>query len=779
MPTRAYISKDEEQGKRDDDFRPARSSSFTGSGQWLKPWRWRAKRLLGTLAVVAFIYVFIRNFPTDMGPVSDRVDVRLSPGWTGETAAKMQEGLAEVRGKFRGGIGQGANDGNVKPQQQMEEPSGPPPKPKGARVNEKQYYNGAIKFYRLATTLQKITRTSGMRVSNRNVLFAASALKSAANLMPLACEMARRDRNFVHMAFLGRDGLSVEKILEINGVHRDDCPVYFHDARADFSEYSTDERAEHATKGAMVHLESYMHPQAMIMDDSKQEDAFFTRGMRAKATEYWKTLIEVPAGRYEEFSWISRLDSGSLGSWFSPKIDILIQVPSGTSGGLVRAIKNLQDADYAGLRVPRLTIELPNDLPHRVSELLKYTNWPPSIDLSPMKQSTLTLRHRISPTGASSEEASLRHLESFYPVNKDDNHLLILSPGVEVNPLYLHYLLYTILEHRHSASGSAFSDDLLGVSLDVPTTFLNGSKGFVPPIVEKMHGTKYTNKELYDQSAQSSFLYQAPRTSAALIFGGKWASLHDFLSNRVLAVNSGKAQKPAKLVSEKEPAWLEYLLELMRARGWAMLHPAQSFATVHNELYHLPEEFATTADTRKQNSAEVKKDPESLVARQEAFLTAEAPPKIEANIEHDVSTLQPLHKFLPFDGVLPTLSDLPYVKHDGELLGDITDADALHESYAKSFRREIGACSEADVAHDRVEYVFRTDDLFCNLPYIDPEFDADEVEEGPDDDDAQTVESEVDEKKGEGEKPTSADEGEADAPANEKAGAGSEKRKKS
>nr|POE51840.1 hypothetical protein CFP56_26047 [Quercus suber] len=735
MPTRAYISKDEEQGKRDDDFRPARSSPYAGASQWLMPWRWRAKRLLATIAALAFVFVFIKNFPAALGPVSERMDVRLSPSWTGETAAKMQEGLAGVRGKLGGDIAQGVSEDATTdgarpgPQQAIAEPTGPPPKPKGSRLSEKHYFNGAIKFYRLATSLQKISKTSGSRSSNHNILFAASSLKSAANLMPLACDMARRGRNYVHMAFMGRDGLSVDEILEINGVHTEDCSVYFHDARADYSEYSTDERAEHATKGAMIHFQNLMHPQAIIMDDSKVEDAFFARGMRAKANEFWKTLIEVPAGRYEEFSWISRLDSGSLSNWFTPKIDILIEVPSGTSGGLVRAIKNLQDADYAGLRVPRLTIDLPKDLPHRVSELLKYTNWPPGIDPSPMKQSTLTLRHRISPSGVSSEEATLRHLESFYPVNKDDHHLLILSPGVEVNPLYLHYLLYTILEHRHSAKGSAFSDDLLGVSLDVPTTFLNGSQDFAPPKVHDMHGTIYTDREAYDQDAQSSFLYQAPRTSAALILGAKWATLHDFLSNRILAVNSGKAAKPRKLVSEKEPAWLEYLLELMRARGWAMLHPAQSFATVHNELYHLPEEFATSANTRKQTSADPKKDRENLVARQEAFLTAENPPKIEPNIEHDVNTLQPLHKFLPFDGVLPSLSDLPYIKHDGDFLGDITDADALREDYTKSFRREIGACSEADATRERVEHDFLTDDLFCNLPYIEPEFDADEVPE--------------------------------------------------
>ena len=645
-------------------------------------------------AVILLVYVFVHNIPTDLGPADKRYGVPrpLHTVPAPENAASKQE------------------------------PVGPPPKVSVERDDEesKHYYDGPIRFYRLATSLHRIARTMGARPQNRNVLFAVSSLSSAANLMPMACEMAKWDRNYVHMALFGRDSLPLEDILEVNGASKDDCTAYFHDARSDYSEFSTDKRAEAAVAGAMKHVNDFMHPQAIIMDDSTLEDKFFTRALRNKATELAMPLIEVPEERYEDFLWMTRLDSGSLSSWFKPNIDILIHAPPKSSGGLIRLVKSLENADYAGLKVPRLTIELPTGIEPFAQMYLQNLDWPPGPDPSPVKQTTLTLRHRIPASHLSSEQASVRLLESFYPRSTDDNHVLVLSPQAELSPLYLQYLHYAILEYKYSSYGTPNSDDLLGISLDVPSTFLSGSGDFVPPMIANMHAHKYLDEKEYDQAANSFFLYQASSATASLIFGSKWATLHDFLPNRLAASHSGKAEKTKKLVSETEPAWLEYLLELMRIRGWSMLHPASAFVTIHNELAHIPEEYMRE-DTDGRKGAEAQG--QDVHPEEEAFLTASEPPVISEHIEHEPRATQPLHELLPFAGDLPELPHLPYLSHTGKLI-EPAAASMLKEGYLPIFRRQIGGCDAHEASRQRTVYDMKTDDLFC-LPGMEAEY-ADE-----------------------------------------------------
>ncbi|KAI5283723.1 hypothetical protein KEM52_003259 [Ascosphaera acerosa] len=105
------------------------------------------------------------------------------------------------------------------------------------------------------------------------------------------------------------------------------------------------------------------------------------------------------------------------------------------------------------------------------------------------------------------------------------------------------------------------------------------------------------------------FLWQVPSASAALYFGDKWAEMHSFLHNRLAvqarADGDGRGQQKAgwqPVLSKKYPAWLDYVLELMRARGYFMLYPAfrdvedSAIAAVHNELWKQPEEFAGEED---------------------------------------------------------------------------------------------------------------------------------------------------------------------------------------
>ncbi|KAK5132293.1 hypothetical protein LTR08_009201 [Meristemomyces frigidus] len=690
------FNKDEELGKRDDDFKPKRSPTASAL---MKPWQWRKRRLFTIAAAVLMLYVFVHNLPNDLGPVDERAGRALRPGHT-VIAPDIQTS--------------------------QQEPRGPPPGYSGGQDGEavRHNYDGPIKFYKLATSLHGISRTMGSRPQNRNVLFAVSSLRSAANLMPMACEMAKWDRNYVHMAFLGRDPLPLDDILEVNGVSKKDCAVYLHDARGDYSEYSSEQRAEISVAGAMKHINDFMHPQAMIMDDSMAEDTFFTRAMRGKARELGRALIEVPSGRYEEFFWMTRLDSGSLSNWFEPVIDVLIHAPTDSSGGLMRLVRSLQSADYAGLKVPRLTIELPTHIERFAQRFLQELEWPPISDPSPVKQSTLTLRHRIPSSRLSSEQASVRLLESFYPVVTEHNHVLVLSPQAELSPQYLQYLHYVVLEYKYSTYPSPSSEELLGVSLDIPSTFLNGSGSFVPPVTAEMQARQYLDKAEYDQAVATPFLYQAPSATASLIFGNKWVTLHNFLSNRLAASHAGKAEKTTKLVSETEPAWLEYLLELMKARGWSMLHPGTSFVTIHDELSQIPEEFTREKSTGKKDAA-ILEQPEH--AEEEAFLTASDPPDIVSHVERQPRDTQPLHEFLPFRGDLPELTQLPYMYNTGDLI-NATRAAELKDDYITLFRHQIGGCDHPQAARKRVVHELDTNDLFC-LPGVEIQFDLEAADE--------------------------------------------------
>lgn len=69
---------------------------------------------------------------------------------------------------------------------------------------------------------------------------------------------------------------------------------------------------EVSTSAGLSHINSYMHPQAIIVDGSKIEDDFFLRAVRQKAATLSKTVIELPENSEQTLQWITRLDAASL-----------------------------------------------------------------------------------------------------------------------------------------------------------------------------------------------------------------------------------------------------------------------------------------------------------------------------------------------------------------------------------------------------------------------------------------------------------------------------------
>lgn len=197
---------DEELGKKDDDRKPGTRSFMP---QWSArkptsptPWQRRKRTVLYGLIACITLYLFFKNMPApDHPPLTHRPQ-----------------------------YGRGPRDAPPPTHRSNAIPvhaSQKPPRPEKPSEAEKHYYDGPIKFYNLAVSLRAASSLWGYMEDNRNVLFAASNLKSASEIIPIACEMANWERNDVHFAFMGRDDMDVDEIKVLNGVD-DQCNVNWH-----------------------------------------------------------------------------------------------------------------------------------------------------------------------------------------------------------------------------------------------------------------------------------------------------------------------------------------------------------------------------------------------------------------------------------------------------------------------------------------------------------------------------------------------------------------------
>ncbi|QDS73083.1 hypothetical protein FKW77_000154 [Venturia effusa] len=689
------FSHDEEQGKKDDDYRTkhSRAALWNSSPTMSPALRYRTrKRWVMISAAIFAVWIFWHYMPADILEPSPRPWRHGSDTWPAH-----DQGRPWKSGRMS-----------------FEAPRGPPPSSgKGKKAKQEeldQYYDGDIRFYQLPHSLHGLSQTNGYSRWNKNVMFAASNLKSLAVLIPMACEMGRRGHNFVHVAITARSELSLEEIQKINGVNKNDCKVFWHDARPDYPRYSSDFRAEAAVATAMDHIEVFMHPQVVITDDSLLEDAWFTRQIRLKAKDYNWPVMELPAGKQDMLKWVTRLEARALAAWHKSSVDIVIQAPTSSFGALRRLLKSLSTADYSGLTPPRITLELPAEVDARTRDYLKRFTWPPSSALQPVHSSQLIVRHRIPGQKISPEAASVRALESFYPTSADDSHVLLLSANVQLSPIYFHYLKYNLLQYRHTES--AVGSLIAGISLDLPSTHLNGSTPFTPPDDTTLEAdVRKRSKPVYKKT-NPPFLWQAPSNNAALYFGDKWAELHSFLQHRLTKFHDTPgATVLHKTVSEQFPAWMEYALEFMRTGGYFLLYPASSpsldaLVTVHAEQYHAPEEFVATASSSaiaKDATAPPKPSNEPFLAPKAATILA---PKGKEKPLPAISK-QKFASILPYQGESPNLTSLPQLAFNGQPLEPF-EVFEYADKFSSSFRKEVGGCKD-DL--DEVRGV--VEELFC------------------------------------------------------------------
>ncbi|KAL2070446.1 hypothetical protein VTL71DRAFT_13472 [Oculimacula yallundae] len=659
---------DVELGKRDDDHRPGSKSGMGLGIGWQQrqrphgPHRRSWKRIaLGILALVGFYY-FFKNMPTDLE------NPRKRPSYGPPPTPKPRP-----------------------PSPPKQQNTAPKPGQKDTVEAVQHDFNGPIKFYELASTLHDASRTSGSQLINHNVLFAAASLKSAAILLPIACDMAIRERSFVHFAFMGRDEIPMDILQSVNGISKE-CKIMFHDARPDFSTTSSDFRMEVSSAAAFGHINTFIHPQATLIDGSGEEEVWFSRGLNHRAIMLGRTVIELPDNAEKNLMWLNLLDSASLSAWNKVTVDIIIHAQPSASGSLIRLLESLKKADFSSSALPRLTIELPHDIDEPSRRYLENFRWPVIPDR--VTGSLLTLHHRIPQHGLTAEENSIRFLESFWPTDPFMSHVLVLSPMVELSPLFFHYLKYNTLEYMYSANRGDLRQFLLGISLDLPSTHLNDSSSFAPPVPNSNAGKE-------PRAGVTPFLWQAPNSNAVLYFGDKWMEMHDFVGQLLSSQHTLPTPTTLneKLVSKTYPSWLEHVLKLARARGYWTIYPnfdnQHSLAALHHDLYKPPEEY----------SEEVKAE-----TTEAGVLTADPKEHLSLKDKEKMIIKTSLLSILPEKGNLPKLVEMPLLTWDGQL-ADVETSGELAVNYSSIFKREIGGCSADSVEKDRVGMF--AGDLFC------------------------------------------------------------------
>jgi hypothetical protein len=117
---------------------------------------------------------------------------------------------------------------------------------------------------------------------------------------------------------------------------------------------------------------------------------------------------------------------------------VLIQATQGASGSLIRLLRSLSAADFTSCSIPHLTIELPHDIDTPTVKFLETFQWPPSHVKNRQHVRQLSLRHRIPRARLTEEESSVRFLESFWPADPKNSHVLVLSPQAELSPWFYH-----------------------------------------------------------------------------------------------------------------------------------------------------------------------------------------------------------------------------------------------------------------------------------------------------------------------------------------------------
>lgn len=648
-------------GGRDHDkkdlFTPSRANSHSLFGR-LKALRRR--RVLLALLATWLLYLFIKNMPEGLPPVPERYDRRYG---------RLRPGPPDTRA----------------PEPQPHHPA-----------NDDYAYEGPIKFYDLATTLHEAKTTADY--SKGNVLFTVSKLTSIPRLVPFACSMAQYNRTRVHLAFMGRQRAEWKDIRASNGISDTGCDILLHDARPDFSEQSSEGRLTFSASAALGHLHSALQLGAVFTDEG--ENSQFVNSLKEKGSSLGVSLITLPAGGLGSVSWMSSLDASSLAHFNNVHVDIIIQAHPESSGSLLRLLRSIKDADYSGWALPRLIIELPVTVDPFLEDHLSKFRWPPDRTGS---ESKLVIRRRLDTNLMSPVQASIRTVESFYPLAARDDHVLFLSSKAELSRGYFHLLMYMLLEYRYGAGHRDLQGLLVGFSLDLPTQGLD-LRTKAPWATEDSH--------------EPLMLWQAPASNAAVYFGHRWVEFHSFLNRRLLVdPELAKTTQASPSLSHEYPSWLHPMLEMMQTHGYYLMYPTfvqkegSAVVTIHQELAQVPEEYLKDKEVGDESSTDELPrfqlgDDQALTADDEIARLM----RQEQNVHGDsvVSSLLEATSAAVREGNTAAGSSISLIAFDGEKQ-DWQSSQTNSRRMAAEFALSIGGCKSYDPATKGDDF----EGLFC------------------------------------------------------------------
>lgn len=69
---------------------------------------------------------------------------------------------------------------------------------------------------------------------------------------------------------------------------------------------------EVSASAAFNHINTFVHPQATIIDGSGDEELWFSKGVTDRAITLGRTIIELPSNAEQNLMWLTHLDSASL-----------------------------------------------------------------------------------------------------------------------------------------------------------------------------------------------------------------------------------------------------------------------------------------------------------------------------------------------------------------------------------------------------------------------------------------------------------------------------------
>ncbi|OBZ84220.1 hypothetical protein A0J61_07726, partial [Choanephora cucurbitarum] len=384
------------------------------------------------------------------------------------------------------------------------------------------------KHSQITSTCQQANQTK-LEISHQpSVLFYLDSLKALNDLKPLICQFNQLSTIDVHL-ITHQPNVTVDCHKSV-WIHPVDL-LYRHPDWQQFEQLPM--RWKHLFTSIQPHLIIHTSPM-----------------MRAMQTITNVTSIYLPSQEIQHALWMTDLSLDTLTKWHQIDIKLIVTTDK-KPHALSRLLTSASEAYYLGDSVDlSLLLDVSSDrLTHTFAHRFSWSHGQKS------------MRHRI----AHSSKASL-FVESWYPSHRHE-YAILLHQDLELSPLFYSWAKYSVLKYRYQSD----HPDLFGISL------------YAPRLIE----TDPSGRHLFHQRPSSDYLMQWPSYLGALYFPDHWREFHDYITARQ-ADTWGMAMQsvvvPNLRSNDWVKSWRRYFEELVYLRGYVMLYPQTSYATVHMEL---------------------------------------------------------------------------------------------------------------------------------------------------------------------------------------------------